>query len=504
LVATFTTSGVSVKANGVVQVSGATAVDFSASPVEYLVEAADHSTKAYAVSVNRVDTPQIPLTAAITGITKTTATGGGTITASSGAPVTARGICWGTAPDPTIANDHILDPGVGSGSFSCQMTGLMPGTFYYVRSFATNIAGTAYGLSNSFSTLPDLPVLAGALISGVTSTGATCGGSVTSDGGLSVTARGICWNATGNPLSTENPTAMGAGLGDFSGAFSGMAPNTRYYLRAYATNALGTSYGPQVLLTTLTNAPVTLVITEINARNAKSGGTISAGGSEPFTCGVCWSVNPNPTVSDSKTTDLPGTGSFTCSLTGLIPATNYYVRAYATNAGGTAYGDELAMRSVGYLGPAGGYVFYDAGVQQDRGVYGGYWRYMEAAPEDIGEFAWGDAPKTTLYGMNLGVGFDNSYELLADGLVHPATAQSDNYYRDVYDDWYLPSQKEMERMIVNLAAESIGVPWKSEYYWSSTQDNANSDQAIAKTRFGDACLGRPREDSYGVRPARRY
>ena len=93
-------------------------------------------------------------TTAISNIDKTTATGGGNVTADGGATVTARGICWSTSQNPTISGSHTTD-GTGTGSFTSSMTGLAANTTYYLRAYATNSAGTAYGEELSFTTLPD-------------------------------------------------------------------------------------------------------------------------------------------------------------------------------------------------------------------------------------------------------------------------------------------------------------------------------------------------------------
>jgi len=90
-----------------------------------------------------------------------------------------------------------------------------------------------------------------------------------------------------------------------------------------------------VLLPVVTTSEVT----SISYNSAKSGGTItSVADSNIIARGVCWSATETPTIADNKTTDGGGIGSFTSSITGLIPATIYYVRAYATNIEGTGYG----------------------------------------------------------------------------------------------------------------------------------------------------------------------
>ena len=83
-------------------------------------------------------------TTAISAITGTTATGGGNVTSSGGASVTARGICWSLGHNPTTSGSHTSD-GTGTGVFTSSLTGLVAGLTYYVRAYATNSVGTAYG-----------------------------------------------------------------------------------------------------------------------------------------------------------------------------------------------------------------------------------------------------------------------------------------------------------------------------------------------------------------------
>jgi hypothetical protein len=90
-------------------------------------------------------------TAAVTGVTATTATGGGTVTSNGGATVAARGVCWSSSANPTTS-DNCTNDGAGNGSFISSITGLSANTPYHVRAYATNSAGTAYGLEQDFTT----------------------------------------------------------------------------------------------------------------------------------------------------------------------------------------------------------------------------------------------------------------------------------------------------------------------------------------------------------------
>lgn len=181
-------------------------------------------------------------------------------------------------------------------------------------------------------------------VSDVTGTSATCGGDVVSDGGESVTARGVCWSTSSNPTTSDSKTIDGAGTGTFTSSMTGLSLGTTYYVRAYATNSKGTSYGAEKTFTTSSNSTPTVtttVVSDITTTGASSGGNVTDDGGASVTArGVCWSTSSNPTISDSKTTDGTGTGTFTSSITGLSPGTTYHVRAYATNSEGTGYGAE--------------------------------------------------------------------------------------------------------------------------------------------------------------------
>ena len=277
-------------------------------------------------------------------ITATSAVSGGNITADGGGSIIARGICWNANVNPTIANNKTSD-GSGSGVFTSNITNLQPGTTYYVRAYATNSSGTTYGNEISFKSLAVTPALTTSTVSGVTINTAISGGNITSDGGGSVTARGVCWGTSHNPTIAGLHTTDGTGTGIYTSSLTGLTPNTLYYVRAYANNSAGTAYGNEVSFTTnpvLPPALTTTEVTSITLTAAISGGNITSDGGGPVNeRGVCWSTSSNPTILGSHTSNGTGTGSFTSNLTGLSAGTAYYVRAYATNSGGTAYGNQI-------------------------------------------------------------------------------------------------------------------------------------------------------------------
>jgi uncharacterized protein (TIGR02145 family) len=187
----------------------------------------------------------------VTNITETSAESGGNVTSDGGSEVTARGVCWDVNSNPTTANNKTTD-GTGSGSFSSSITGLTPGAGYNIRAYATNEVGTAYSSPTTFNALASIPVLTTAPITDVTTTSATSGGNIPDDGGAAITARGVCWNTSSNPTIGNSKTTDGTGTGTFTSSITGLLTNTTYYVRAYATNSAGTSYGDEAVLKTFT------------------------------------------------------------------------------------------------------------------------------------------------------------------------------------------------------------------------------------------------------------
>lgn len=163
-------------------------------------------------------------------------------------------------------------------------------------------------------------------------------------------------------------------------------------------------------------------VTDIAVTSAISGGTVSDdGGSLINARGVCWSTDPNPTVKDNKTDDGTGAGSFTSNITGLIPDTEYFVRAYASNKNGTAYGSIMTFRTA-------------EGVAD---IDGNYYPII-----GVGNYEWmGENLKTTRY--NDGSNIDFPENDLSSWQTNTAGAfgwpNNDEDYGDLYGglyNWY--------------------------------------------------------------------
>ena len=309
-------------------------------------ESYDYKDIVYYDNSNPSNWPNVT-TKEVSEITSTTARTGGTITYSGAAEITARGVCWGTSHTPNIDGNHTTD-GEGIGSFTSNLTNLSANTTYYVRAYATNMHGTYYGEEKTFTTNDGSVIVTTNSVTNVTPTSATCGGSVTVSSGntFPITSRGVCWATTHNPTIDNAHTSDGSGVGSFTSSITGLTVNTNYYVRAYATNEIGTFYGEEKNFnTTMGLATVTTKdITDIHPLSATCGGIVTADNGFTVTSrGVCWSVVQNPTIDDSHTTNGSGTGEFNSFMENLQNSTTYHVRAYATNANGTAYGEDKSF-----------------------------------------------------------------------------------------------------------------------------------------------------------------
>lgn len=188
--------------------------------------------------------------------------------------------------------------------------------------------------------------------SGITQSGAVIAGNIGTNGGSNLLSRGVVYSKTNVMPTTGDEVELASGfdIGAFSVQLSNLDSSTKYYARSFAANAIGISYGQTVSFTTL--APLNFpqvnsltTVTNIEEKVATFGGNVISDGGSPITArGVCWNTDGNPTVDlSTKTMDGTGTGSFTSTLLNLSGGTSYKVRAYATNAAGTAYGDEVSF-----------------------------------------------------------------------------------------------------------------------------------------------------------------
>lgn len=458
-------------------------------------------------------------TTAPSNILATTAQSGGNVTTDGGSPVTARGVCWNTMGNPNISDSHTTN-GTGSGTFTANITGLLPSTTYRVRAYATNSDGTKYGEEKVFTTTNGLPSVTTNTPINVMATTAQCGGSVTSDGGSPVTARGVCWNTMGNPNVNDSHTTNGTGNGTFMADISGLTPNTTYHVRAYVTNSMGTSYGQDKTFTTTSGLPTVVInnVSDVTAVSAMLSGDVTNDNGYTITeKGFCWSIHQYPTVNDNHVNVGIGAGTFVSSATSLLPNTTYYVRAYATNSNGTSYSSQLSFQTTlglptvtttavtknGSIFVSGGNVTDDGGFEiTARGVCYGVYPNPDLSPVYTHtEDGTGTGFFSSVLGTLTGIIYVRAYATNANGTAYgdeivanadylslPTFAHNGHVYRvapssgntmtasnadsycqnlDLYgfSDWQEPNEQQLLQMYNNRV--SIG-GFLSVRYWSST------------------------------------
>lgn len=195
-----------------------------------------------------------------------------------------------------------------------------------------------------------LPEVVTTPVSMITVHSARAGGNIISNGNTAISSRGLCYDTTSSPNISGNIVINGSGNGNFTSDLINLNPNTIYFVRAYATNNIGTAYGNEISFMTsidsVSGLPIltTLTATSITTTTATSGGNITDDGGFPVIAkGICFNTSPNPTLANFIVSSGSGTGMYFSDLTNLLPNTTYYVRAYAVNNTGTAYGNEISF-----------------------------------------------------------------------------------------------------------------------------------------------------------------
>ena len=404
--------------------------------------------------------PGIPVltTEPVTEITANTAVSGGNVVSDEGAEVTSRGVCFGTSANPVLAGPHTSD-GTGPGGFVSLLSGLEAGKIYYVRAYAVSDNGTAYGNEVTFETPQAvLPELNTAEITEITHEAALSGGNISSDGGTPVTSRGICWSINPNPSFSDSKTSDRSGTGIFSSIITGLTHGTTYHVRAWATNSLGTSYGNELTFTTLQVFPVITTddVFNVGQTEAVIRSSVDAnGGSVILSRGVCWGTESGPSIDGWHNENGSGEGSFDSFLTGLLPGTDYFARAYATTETGTTYGNELAFKTADGLSP----INFNPGIEYGSvtDVEGNVYKTVI-----IGDQTWmAENLKTTKYNDGGPIPFvDNPQDWTALSTpAHAWYADSPAVYKDICGamyNWYTISTGK-------LCPTGWHVPAYSEY-----------------------------------------
>ena len=192
-----------------------------------------------------------------TDITSNSASCGGAAFVDGVITLTELGVCWDTTSNPTPADNKLSTEDCDQ-PYLCTISNLTPGTSYHVRAFAYDGMKYYYGEDKSFTTESSGSSGNGNVtitvstnnVTEITATSATCGGEVSVNGDVTVTARGVCWSTTPNPTIDQTHTSDGHGVGSFTSTLSRLSANTTYYVKAYAQSGSDIVYGMEKNFTT--------------------------------------------------------------------------------------------------------------------------------------------------------------------------------------------------------------------------------------------------------------
>ena len=196
----------------------------------------------------------------VSEIGETSAKAVATVVSDGGISVSAKGFCYSsTNNQPTLEVGIVLSDASTGGAITGVLKDLEPNAKYYIRAYATNGEGTAYGVVNEFSTQKEsssTPTVGVTVINTVTKTTAGVSSSITNDGGAVITERGFCYSTVNTtPTISDNKINSDISKKDFTGSLAALAMGTQYYIRAYAVNMNGISYGETNSFTTRSDIP---------------------------------------------------------------------------------------------------------------------------------------------------------------------------------------------------------------------------------------------------------
>lgn len=288
----------------------------------------------------------------VTNLTQSSAKFNGKIVSEGSPAYTERGFVYSSSPRPSIDSNNIgrLTSAVNNQfTFSANVSGLASNSSYYVRAYAINQVGVAYGNDVAFSTDLDQTQVLTSAATNISSTSVTLNGVITAQGSPAYTEKGFCYSTASNPSITNSTkvTVNGSGEGSYSANINNLNYQTTYHVRAYATQNGVARYGEDKTFTTswTSTAVQTSAVSSISATSATFNGIINVVGDPPYTeRGFCYSTTPNPTISNTHVTVTgSGSGNFSKNVTNLNYQTTYYVRAYAIQSGTPIYGSTVSF-----------------------------------------------------------------------------------------------------------------------------------------------------------------
>lgn len=320
----------------------------------------------------------------------------------------------------------------------------------------------------------------------VDGTSVILGGNLVKKGsGGDIQERGVCWSTTNLPEyyydNTRSDFLNQMGIFQFS-IDNELQPNTVYYARAFVINETNNiTYGEVVTFTTGNYSLLkTLPPTEILTNQAILKGHLTQPPNESSLVNFAYSKTPNPTINNNTiSTVINGTDTFQATIEGLDHSTTYYVRTFIVlDNNEIIYGEQKEFKTAGYVGPAGGYIAYDKGEDNEG------WRFLEIYPQTLSYNinqttggAWGTydffiSGTTNLFGM----GIQNT-DIISnnDPADNCAAKLCKNAVINGYSDWFLASSDELLLIAKSLKSSNI---MTIDHAWTSTQYNALTAKSI--------------------------
>ncbi len=287
-----------------------------------------------------------------------------------------------------------------------------------------------------------LPIVSTDLPFNIEYTTATLGGQLTNAGGSGIVSLGVCWSTAVNPTISDFTSAtFNTGIGDYLVSVTGLDTNTVYHCRAYATNSAGTAYGENLSFSTKNFVDFLPTLSyDLEVTQAKVRGGLGSSSVQVDSKGFVIATSPAQGIDDALAVEIGGGLEMIYVFTGLLSETQYFVKPYTIYNGELSYGEEVNFRTVGQIGPSGGFVLYD------RGNDDASWRYLEARVGTVQQNIWGcEGEFIGDTGTQYGDGLANTSSIVNNCSESTFAAKAcTELISGGTADWFLPSVKELE------------------------------------------------------------